>query len=231
MSVFTCINIRVRLASLMLLLAASLPALAAEISGRVVGVADGDTLTLLTPDKRQVRIRLAEIDTPEKRQPYGTRAKQSLSDLCFGKPARVDVKTTDRYGRTVGRVYCAGIDANAEQVRRGAAWVYRKYTRDPKLYQLEAEARRERRGLWALSETQRVPPWEWRKAMRSGNRYGTGNRASRPTITRSPGFACGAKRTCGQMSSCAEARFYLENCGLSRLDRDRDGVPCGRLCQ
>ena len=148
--------------------------IAEEFIGRVVAVADGDTLTLLTPDKRQIRIRLAEIDTPEKRQPYGTRAKQSLSDLCFGKHARVDVKTTDRYGRIVGRVYCAGIDANAEQVRRGAAWVYRKYARDPALYALENEARLERRGLWALPEAQRVPPWEWRKAMRSGNRFKPG---------------------------------------------------------
>ncbi len=207
------------------------PALAEEIAGRVIAVADGDTLTLLTDDKRQIRIRLAEIDTPEKQQPYGKRAKQSLAKLCFGKPAKVDVQDTDRYGRIVGRVFCAGIDANAEQVRRGAAWVYRKYARDPKLYALEDEARRERRGLWALPESQRVPPWEWRKAMRSGNRSGTGNRVSRPTITRPPGFVCGTKRYCKQMASCAEARFYLENCGLTRLDGDRDGVPCESLCR
>ena len=109
------------------------PAHAATISGRVVGVHDGDTLTLLTAEKRQVKIRLAEIDTPESAQPYGSRAKQALSDLVFGQDVLVDVQDIDRYGRTVGRVSVHGTDVNAAMVAAGAAWVYRQYAKDPDL--------------------------------------------------------------------------------------------------
>lgn len=94
---------------------------ASSIEGTVVAIGDGDTLTLLTATKKQVKIRLAEIDTPEKKQPYGTRAKQALSELAFGKAARVVVIDHDRYGRTVGRVYIDKIDVNAELVRGGHA--------------------------------------------------------------------------------------------------------------
>ena len=119
---------------------------AAELAGRVVGITDGDTLTLLYDGRQQVRIRLAEIDTPESRQPYGNRARQQLSDLVFGKDVRVTVEDIDRYGRTVGRVYAGSVDVNAEMVRQGAAWVYRQYSRDPMLLRHEQEARDARRG-------------------------------------------------------------------------------------
>lgn len=91
-------------------------------NGRVVGIADGDTVTVLTASKEQHKIRLAEIDAPEKNQPFGVKSKQSLSDLCFGKEAEVIPSAIDRYKRTVAHVKCAGIDANAEQVTRGMAW-------------------------------------------------------------------------------------------------------------
>jgi micrococcal nuclease len=81
---------------------------------------------LLTPEKRQIKVRLVEIDAPEKSQAYGQRSKQSLSDLVFGKQVRVEQQDRDRYGRVVGRVYAGGLDVNAEQVKRGMAWVYRK---------------------------------------------------------------------------------------------------------
>ena len=95
---------------LLALLAA--PLLAAEYAGRVVGVPDGTSF-------KQVRVRLGEIDTPESKQPYGNRAKQALSDLAFNQQARVVVQDTDRYGRTVGRVYVGGVDVNAELVKQG----------------------------------------------------------------------------------------------------------------
>ncbi len=149
------------------LIAAGQPAFAERIAGRVVGVADGDTLTVLTDHKRQVRMRLAGLDTPERRQPYGTRARQVRSALAFGRSAEVKVEDTDRHGRSVGRVRVGGRDVNAEMVRRGAAWVYVRYNRDPALVALEAKARVARRGLWALPEAERVPPWEWRAARRA----------------------------------------------------------------
>jgi endonuclease YncB( thermonuclease family) len=136
--------------------------LPSEYLGRVVGVTDGDTLTLLV-DQKQIKIRLSQIDTPESGQPYGAKAKQALSDLAFGKEARAKVEDIDRYGRTVARVYVGDTDVNAELVRQGAAWVYRKYATDDSLYRIETEAKDAKRGLWGLPESERTPPWEWRK--------------------------------------------------------------------
>lgn len=89
---------------------------------RFILVAVRDTLTVLTASKKQHKIRLAEIDAPEEHQPFGTKSKQSLSDLCFGKDAEVSPRVKDRYQRIVARVKCGGVDANAEQVNRGMAW-------------------------------------------------------------------------------------------------------------
>jgi len=147
-----------------LAVALSFPALA-DFTGKVVGVADGDTLTVLN-DRVLIKIRLVEIDAPEKAQAFGNRSKQSLSDLCFNKIVKLEDKRKDRYGRTLTRVYCDGVDANAEQVRRGMAWVYRKYApKNSPLYEVEAAARNERRGLWADNDP--VPPWDWRNSKRS----------------------------------------------------------------
>lgn len=137
------------------------PALA-DFTGRVVGITDGDTLTVLDDAHRQHRVRLAAIDTPEARQPYGDRARQALSNLAFGRTVRVVEVDTDRFGRTVGRVYTGRTEVSAEMVRQGAAWVFRRFSDDPALLRLEAEAQRAHRGLWALPEAERMPPWEWR---------------------------------------------------------------------
>lgn len=145
-----------------LLIAAS--ASAEEIIGRVVGVADGDTLTILVNEHERIKVRLAEIDAPEKAQPFGQRSKQSLSDLCFGKDAVLQKTDTDRYGRTVAKVHCAGVYANAKQIRVGLAWAYRKYLHDQSLLALENEARASKRGLWIDGNP--VPPWEFRKIKR-----------------------------------------------------------------
>lgn len=133
----------------------------AEAIGKVIGISDGDTLTVLIA-QQQIKVRLVEIDAPETGQTFGNRSKQSLSALCFNKQARLEDKGKDRYGRTLARVYCDGIDANAEQVRRGMAWVYDRYVTDRSLYALQGEAKEARRGLWADAEP--MPPWEWRRA-------------------------------------------------------------------
>ena len=139
-----------------------LPALslAATLQGKVVHIADGDTLTVLV-DHQQVKIRLAEIDAPESHQDYGQRAKQALGNLVFSK----EVGGKDRYGRTIGRVHLGDLDVNAEMVRTGYAWVYRQYAKDKSLYALEDEARAARRGLWASDV--HVPPWDWRMERRA----------------------------------------------------------------
>lgn len=133
----------------------------ADFTGKVVGVTDGDTITVLK-DREQVKVRLVEIDAPEKGQAFGNRAKQALSELVHGRLVEIREHGIDRYGRTLGRVYQFGLDVNAEMVRSGMAWIYFKYAKDKGLYQLEAEAREQRRGLWADKEP--VPPWEWRRA-------------------------------------------------------------------
>ena len=135
---------------------------AGELVGRVVSIHDGDTLTVLV-DRRQVKVRLTEIDAPEKKQPFGNRSKQSLADLCYNKSATFETKGEDRFGRTLARVACAGVDVNAEQVHRGMAWVFDRYApKGSPLYKLEQDARLDRRGLWA--DDAAVPPWEWRRA-------------------------------------------------------------------
>lgn len=140
----------------------------ADFSGKVVAIADGDTLTVLV-DQRQVMVHLAEIDAPELKQPFGQRSRQSLVDLCLGKDAVVREAGPDRQGRTIGQVDCSGTHANAEQVRRGMAWVYRKSTEStPPLYFLEDEAQRSREGLWAARSP--VAPWIWRRDQR-GRRH------------------------------------------------------------
>jgi endonuclease YncB( thermonuclease family) len=138
---------------------------ATELAGRVVAIQDGDTLTVLVSQK-QTRVRLLDIDAPERKQPFGQRSRQSLSEICAGKSARVDDRGKDRYGRTLGQVTCAGVNANAEQVRRGMAWVFERYApKESPLYVVQAEAQNARRGLW--QDTEPVAPWDWRNRNRA----------------------------------------------------------------
>ena len=196
---------------------------AAELTGRVVSVTDGDTVKLLTPERTQLTIRLIEIDAPEGGQPWGDRSKQALSALVSSRDVRIVENGRDQYGRTLGRIYVGAMDVNAEMVRNGSAWAYRQYLVDRSLLTLEQEAKTAKRGLWSMSANQIVPPWEWRN----------GTPAPRASFLTPPaeGQSCGTKRYCREMTSCAEARHYLNACGVSSLDGDRDGVPCENLCR
>lgn len=135
----------------------------ADFTGDVVGVADGDTITVLR-DNEQVKVRLADIDAPEKAQPFGNKSKLALSALVHGKAVLVVEQGHDRYKRTIGRVYQGDVDVSAEQIKQGMAWVYRKYSKDVSLLPLENEAKAQRLGLWA--DIAPVPPWMWRKSKR-----------------------------------------------------------------
>ena len=211
------------------ILVISLPASAEFIDCRVIGIADGDTFTCLTGNKDQVRVRLAEIDAPEAKQPYGNRARQALSELIFGKNVTLIVQDRDRYGRTVARVKIAAVDVNAEMVRTGAAWAYRDYLKDGSLLNLEAVAKEFKRGIWSLSKTEQQAPWEWRKEKRNGAQQA----ASLPVQAAKPqvGFSCSVTKSCAQMSGCEEARFQLQTCRNPRIDGDRDGIPCEAICR
>lgn len=194
---------------------------ARSITGKVIGVIDGDTLTVLV-DREQVRVRLAEIDAPERGQPWSKRSTQALSEKVFGKVVELRPVDTDKYGRTVAHVYLGDRQISRELVREGHAWVYRRFLRDESLLEDEAAAREEGAGLWGLPEAHAAPPWEW-------YRHGWERQEARPSSE--PDTSCGSKRYCREMVSCEEAYHYLKVCGLTRLDGDGDGIPCEALCR
>ena len=189
-----------------------------HFSGEVTQVVDGDTLKV----DGKISVRLAEIDAPERDQPFGSEATRALAQLTAKRSARFEVVDVDRYGRYVAHVYVGDVLVNREMVRGGFAWAYTRYVRDLDVIDLEREARRQRLGLWALPETDREPPWIWRQSHRG---------ARSPTIPSTFERVCGEKTKCAEMRSCAEARFHFEECGLARLDGDKDGTPCESLCR
>lgn len=207
---------------------------AAELRGEIVGITDGDTVKLLDSSRRQHKIRLTEIDTPERGQPWGKKATKALSRKISRKTVIVQTDGTDRYGRVLGRIFYQGRDINREMVSEGHAWVYRQYMTDSSFLENESQAREKRLGLWGHSEMP-VAPWEWRRDSRS------------PIISSEPanstglfeqlkgwlneGSSCGSKRYCREMKDCSEAMHYLNECGLNRLDGDSDGIPCESLCR
>lgn len=215
---------------------------AKTLHGTVVKIHDGDTLTLQS-GKRQYKVRLAQIDAPEKEQPYGQRAKLTLAELAYWRDARVETEAEDKYGRMVGTVWIGDRNVNQELVRRGMAWVYTQYAHSPDMLRIQQEAHQARRGLW--SDANPLPPWEWRHAHPSSGRSGWGwfswlkqwkkgqteYKPAQPKEKQPQTTQCGAKQTCKEMSSCEEARFYLEQCGLTRLDGNGDGIPCESLCR
>jgi endonuclease YncB( thermonuclease family) len=147
-----------------------LPCQADLISGRVVSVADGDTITVLDGNNVQHKIRLAGIDAPERAQAFGQRSRESLAELVANRSVVVETTKQDRYGRYVGKVLADRQDVNVEQIRRGLAWFYRQYEQelsdsDRQSYdRAEIEARESRRGLWV--DKRPVAPWDFRAAER-----------------------------------------------------------------
>lgn len=135
------------------------------LEGKVVGIADGDTITVLA-NNREIKIRVAGIDAPEKKQAFGQRSKEHLSDCAFGKSVSVEWNKTDRYGRTIGKVLSSGVDCGLRQVQDGLAWHYKAYAReqspsDRATYaNAESQAMNRKAGLW--SDPHLTPPWEFR---------------------------------------------------------------------
>ncbi len=140
---------------------------AASLQGKVVGVADGDTVTVLDAQKVQHKIRLQGIDAPEKAQSFGQKSKQSLHEMAHGKQVTVEYQKKDKYGRTVGTVFVNNIDVCLEQIKRGMAWHYKQYANeqskeDREIYaKAEAVAQTQAVGLW--KDKTPVPPWEFRR--------------------------------------------------------------------
>ena len=193
---------------------------AEEFVTKVIAVLDGDTV-LIHHGGHMLKVRLVDIDAPEKDQPFGTSSQRSLADMVLGKPVRFVSQAMDTYGRMVASLSVDGLAVNAEQIRLGMAWEYSHYHSNHELIALEAEARAVPRGLWAQSSP--IPPWEWRK-----QHTVTSNQDHHKSVAIDA--SCGEKRRCSEMTSCDEARHYLQVCGLKYLDGDGDGNPCEYLC-
>ena len=148
---------------ILLLLALSLQA--AEFEAEVAAVMDGDTVKVLTSDKREIKIRLEHIDAPEKKQPFGQVCKSMLSDMVFGKTVYIRSQSRpDRYGRMIAEVFMceASKDSvNMAMVRGGCAWHYKAFSKDSTYAEAERIARESRAGLW--KDESPIAPWNWRK--------------------------------------------------------------------
>ncbi|MGJ0302481.1 thermonuclease family protein [Aliarcobacter cryaerophilus] len=132
-----------------------------ELIGKVVKVSDGDTVTILTSDKTQHKIRLNDIDAPEKKQNFGNKSKDNLAKYIAGKTVTVKYNKTDKYKRILGTIYYNNTDINLQQVKDGYAWVYKKYSNNQTYYKAEKLARDKKIGLW--SDKKPLEPWEFRK--------------------------------------------------------------------
>jgi endonuclease YncB( thermonuclease family) len=153
-------------------------AVALPVQGRCVGVSDGDTVTLLIGGRSE-KVRLYGIDAPEKVQPFGERAKLYAASLVFGRQVDLEREGNDRYGRTIGKVYVSGRSLNEEMLRKGLAWHYRAYSHDAGLEAMEQTARRGRLGLW--TDPSPVPPWDFRRSVRTGRPAGAGAQRAAPS--------------------------------------------------
>lgn len=201
-----------------------------DISCKVVGIADGDSLTCLTDDRKQLKVRLNQIDAPEKKQAFGNAARKALSAYVFGKVVGLKTNGKDKYGRTLAEVFVRDLNVNKAMVADGFAWAYREHLTDSEYSRMEEAARSKSLGLW--SQPNPVYPSEFRHQERAPvvtNQVKPAPAASSGLAARGK-FTCSGKRFCREMNSCAEARFYLNECGVGRLDRDNDGIPCESLC-
>ena len=139
-----------------------------DFSGKVISIADGDTVTVFISAEEKIKVRLNGIDCPEKAQDFGQRAKEFTSLACFGKIVKVHSFGKDKYGRTLGEVILPdGKSLNKELLKAGLAWHYKKYSSDATLDSLEGVARRDKKGLWSRDDA--TPPWEFRKQVREKN--------------------------------------------------------------
>lgn len=198
---------------------------AEEFNARVIAVMDGDTVMVLR-DNRKIKIRLANIDAPEKAQEFGMESRQALVNRVSQKMIHVNSQAMDSYGRMVAELSVDGRSVNEEQVRGGMAWEYSHFHRNPHYLALQSEAQQAHRGLWALADSP-MPPEQWRKLHPSVD---AAAQKSRQQSVAKRGDGCGDKHMCSQMQSCDEAYFYLRECGVKSLDGNADGVPCDELC-
>lgn len=208
----------------------ALGAQAETFSAKVIAVMDGDTVMVLR-DGQKLKVRLANIDAPEKDQVFGKQSRESLLAMVNKKQVQIDSQAVDQYGRIVALVSVDGRNVNQEQVKRGMAWEYSHYHADKTYIALQNDAQQLRRGLWVQPHP--LAPWQWRKLHPSVKPVVQANLPAKRS-TASPvmfyDVECGKKRRCSQMASCDEAYFYYTQCGVRSLDANHNGKPCEDLC-
>ncbi|QDV69038.1 Thermonuclease precursor [Rosistilla carotiformis] len=187
---------------------ASPPRVLEELTGKVIGVTDGDTIAVLV-NREPVKVRLEGIDAPESKQSFGTRSKQALSKMVFGKNVVVKKTGEDRYGRTLGVIMVGSVDINAKMIEDGWAWHYKNYNDEERLAKLEDEAREAKRGLWA--DPNPLAPWEYRTRQRTSND---------PPATM---FWLNSSSNTRHNQNCE----YFKNTKRGRVCAPNDGKPCG----
>lgn len=187
---------------------ASPPQVLEELTGKVIGVTDGDTITVLV-NKESIKVRLEGIDAPEAKQSFGNKSKQALSEIVFGKNVIVKKTGEDRYGRTLGVIMVSNVDANAKMIEDGWAWHYKNYNDEERLAKLEEKARAAKRGLWA--DPNPLAPWEYRTRQRTSND---------PPATM---FWLNSSSNTRHNQNCE----YFKNTKRGRICGPNDGKPCG----
>ena len=217
---------------ILFLISTTYPAQAEEFFGEAVTVLDGDTILVARGGQSPIKVRLADIDAPEKAQDYGAESKDSLLQLVLHQQVKISSKAVDDYGRLVADVRVGELNVNHEQVRRGMAWNFSRFRSSRELADLQREAQQAKRGLWAGESA--VEPSKWRKQHPSVWPLPSATPPPPPAVSNSTlksnsAQAC-SKTRCAQMSSCEEAKRYLTECGIQTIDGDKDGVPCERLC-
>jgi len=225
----------------------ALSAQAETFNAKVIAVMDGDTVLVLREGGsgaaghppassfrggQKIKVRLANIDAPEKDQAFGQQSRDSLLGLVGKRQVQIDSQALDQYGRIVGLISVDRRNVNQEQVKRGMAWEYSHYHADKTYVGLQNAARQAHLGLW--DQTSPQAPWQWRKlhpspvgAQRSGPSRSF--RGTAPVMLYD--MDCGKKRRCSQMVSCDEVLFYYTYCGVAVLDGNHDGIPCDNLCK
>ncbi len=217
-----------------------------DYRGVVVALDDGDSFTMIIDKgkrKQQKTIRLMGIDAPEYKQDFSQAARKYLSRIIYKKPICVKAHTIDKHGRVVALVYAGDKNVNLAMLAAGYAWVFERFAHDlpwglrKRFRAAQKNAKNNRLGLWQNPNA--IPPWDFRDGRREYHNPTPNRRFSLPVFGRKNirrqaeqnTGKCGTKRFCREMSSCSEARYYLNNCGLNRLDGDNDGVPCENLCR
>ena len=200
-----------------------IPRVVSEFSGKVVGVSDADTVTVLTPDKQQIKVRLDGIDAPEKSQQHGDRAKQALAALVFGQHVVVKKTGEDRYGRTLGIIMYGSVHVNDRMVADGWAWHYTDYNCEDRIANLESAARTAKRGLWEFDRP--IPPWEFRARKRTtaNVKPPTPIKGKAPTTTASAEYWLNMGNGVRHNSSCQ----WFRNTKRGRVCSPTEGKPCG----